>query len=110
VRAGVLNLINRGLMPVQLSIFGFLVGFSVASGFAAFRLLDEYKQASAALQLSVEELQRSTEKVCTRLFVGIKRRLTTKKDIGTRKAYRGSRKGPQSAFQLLCEQGRSCTH
>jgi len=45
------------------SIFGFLLGFSVASGFAAFRLLDEYKQASAALQLSVEELQRNTERV-----------------------------------------------
>ncbi|KAI0030430.1 hypothetical protein K488DRAFT_54262 [Vararia minispora EC-137] len=49
------------------SVFGFLVGFSVASGFATFRLLDEYKQASAALQLSVEELQRSTEKISTHM-------------------------------------------
>ena len=44
-------------------IFGFLFGFSLASSFAAYHLLDEYKQASAALQASVEELQISTEKV-----------------------------------------------
>lgn len=45
------------------SIVGFLFGFSLASSFAAYHLLDEYKQASAALQASVEELQISTEKV-----------------------------------------------
>ena len=45
------------------SVIGFLFGFSLASSFAAYRLLDEYKQASAALQTSVEELQQSTEKV-----------------------------------------------
>ncbi|GBE85183.1 hypothetical protein BKA93DRAFT_901301 [Sparassis latifolia] len=44
-------------------IVGFLFGFSLASSFAAYHLLDEYKQASAALQASVEELQLSTEKV-----------------------------------------------
>jgi hypothetical protein len=44
-------------------IVGFLFGFSLASSFAAYHLLDEYKQASAALQASVEELQISTEKV-----------------------------------------------
>ncbi|KAG1861723.1 hypothetical protein DFJ58DRAFT_776776 [Suillus subalutaceus] len=44
-------------------IIGFLFGFSVASAFAAYHLLDEYKLASAALQASVEELQASTEKV-----------------------------------------------
>jgi len=44
-------------------VIGFLFGFSLASSFAAYRLLDEYKQASAALQASVEELQKSTEKV-----------------------------------------------
>ncbi|EGN97977.1 hypothetical protein SERLA73DRAFT_91139 [Serpula lacrymans var. lacrymans S7.3] len=44
-------------------VIGFLFGFSLASAFAAYHLLDEYKQASAALQASVEELQASTEKV-----------------------------------------------
>lgn len=44
-------------------IVGFLVGFSLASSFAAYRLLEEYQQASAALQASVEELKVSTEKV-----------------------------------------------
>ncbi|KAI0272932.1 hypothetical protein BGY98DRAFT_148197 [Russula aff. rugulosa BPL654] len=44
-------------------VIGFLFGFSLASSFAAYRLLDEYKLASATLQASVEELQQSTEKV-----------------------------------------------
>lgn len=43
-------------------IVGFLLGFSLASSFAAYHLLEEYKQASAALQASVLELQASTEK------------------------------------------------
>ena len=43
-------------------IVGFLLGFSLASSFAAYHLLEEYKQASAALQTSVLELQASTEK------------------------------------------------
>ena len=46
-----------------LRIVGFLLGFSLASSFAAYHLLEEYKQASAALQASVLELQASTEKV-----------------------------------------------
>ncbi|KIM89276.1 hypothetical protein PILCRDRAFT_813208 [Piloderma croceum F 1598] len=62
---------NVGTIPVQKKpvggfrggIVGFLFGFSLASSFAAYHLLDEYKQASAALQASVEELQISTEKV-----------------------------------------------
>ena len=45
-------------------IVGFLFGFSLASSFAAYHLLEEYKIASAALQASVEELQASTQKVC----------------------------------------------
>lgn len=45
------------------SLFGFLLGFSLASGLASYHLLDEYKLASATLQSSVEELQASTEKV-----------------------------------------------
>ncbi|KAI0345980.1 hypothetical protein BDW22DRAFT_1353627 [Trametopsis cervina] len=44
-------------------VTGFLFGFSLASSYAAYYLLDEYKQASAALQASVEELQQSTQKV-----------------------------------------------
>ncbi|KAF8895446.1 hypothetical protein BD779DRAFT_728655 [Infundibulicybe gibba] len=44
-------------------IVGFLFGFSLASTFAAYHLLDEYQAASAALQTSVQELQISTEKV-----------------------------------------------
>jgi hypothetical protein len=48
-------------------VIGFLFGFSLASSFAAYRLLEEYKQASATLQASVEELQQSTEKVCQQL-------------------------------------------
>ncbi|KAI0314023.1 hypothetical protein OF83DRAFT_483047 [Amylostereum chailletii] len=62
---------NLGATPVQKKpvggirggVIGFLFGFSLASSFAAYRLLDEYKQASAALQSSVEELQQSTEKI-----------------------------------------------
>jgi hypothetical protein len=50
-------------------IVGFLFGFSLASSFAAYHLLDEYKQASAALQASVEELQLSTEKVWPWFYV-----------------------------------------
>jgi hypothetical protein len=48
---------------VPCSIVGFLFGFSLAASYAAYHLLDEYKQASAALQASVEELHASTEKV-----------------------------------------------
>ncbi|TFK52517.1 hypothetical protein OE88DRAFT_1657820, partial [Heliocybe sulcata] len=44
-------------------IIGFLFGFSLAASLAAYNLLDEYRQASAALQASVAELQSSTEKV-----------------------------------------------
>jgi hypothetical protein len=49
-------------------VIGFLFGFSLASSFAAYRLLDEYKLASATLQASVEELQQSTEKACGYLY------------------------------------------
>jgi hypothetical protein len=44
------------------SIVGFLLGFSLASSYAAYRLVDEYKQASVILQASVEELQATTIK------------------------------------------------
>lgn len=47
----------------NISVFGFLLGFSVASAFAAYHLLDEYKLASSTLQTSIEELQLTTQKV-----------------------------------------------
>ena len=43
-------------------IVGFLLGFSLASSYTAYRLVDEYNQASAILQASVEELQATTIK------------------------------------------------
>jgi hypothetical protein len=51
------------LISFQISIIGFLLGFSLASSFAAYHLLEEYQRASAVLQTSVEELKVSTEKV-----------------------------------------------
>jgi hypothetical protein len=48
---------------LKISIIGFLFGFSLASSFAAYHLLEEYQRASAALQTSIEELRVSTEKV-----------------------------------------------
>jgi hypothetical protein len=48
---------------IPLRIVGFLFGFSLASSFAAYHLLEEYKQASSALQTCVEDLRVSTEKV-----------------------------------------------
>lgn len=44
------------------SIVGFLLGFSIASSYTAYHMVDEYKQASAMLQASVEELQATTIK------------------------------------------------
>jgi len=52
----------------HVSVIGFLFGFSLASSFAAYRLLDEYKLASVTLQASVEELQQSTDKACGYLY------------------------------------------
>lgn len=51
------------MYPNLYRIVGFLFGFSLASSYAAYHLLDEYKLASAALQASVEELKLSTEQV-----------------------------------------------
>jgi len=48
-------------------LVGFLLGFSLASSYAAYRLVDEYKQASVILQASVEELQATATKVSTHL-------------------------------------------
>ncbi|KAF4590099.1 hypothetical protein EYR40_009501 [Pleurotus pulmonarius] len=68
---GLRNEVSLGAPPVQKrpiggfrgGIIGFLFGFSLASSYAAYHLLEEYQQASAALQASVEELKLSTEKV-----------------------------------------------
>ncbi|PVG00258.1 hypothetical protein CPB86DRAFT_701748 [Serendipita vermifera] len=45
-------------------VVGFLFGFSLASAFASYHLLEEYRLASAILQSSVHELQTSTQKAC----------------------------------------------
>lgn len=45
------------------SLIGFLLGVSLVGGYGYFRLLDDYKQASSALLLSVDELKRSTTQV-----------------------------------------------
>ncbi|KIM22784.1 hypothetical protein M408DRAFT_279555 [Serendipita vermifera MAFF 305830] len=44
-------------------IVGFLFGFSLASAFASYHLLEEYRLASSILQSSVQELQTSTQRV-----------------------------------------------
>jgi hypothetical protein len=49
-------------------MFGFLLGFSVASAFAAYHLLDEYKLASNTLQASIEELHATAQKVIVFFF------------------------------------------
>jgi hypothetical protein len=51
---------TEGTFPRR--VVGFLLGFSLASSYAAYLLVDEYKQASAILQASVEELQATTIK------------------------------------------------
>lgn len=54
---------NMRESDASFSIVGFLFGFSLASSFAAYRLMEEYQQASAALQSSVDKLAESTERV-----------------------------------------------
>ncbi|KAF9778672.1 hypothetical protein BJ322DRAFT_1091901 [Thelephora terrestris] len=58
---------RKPLGAIRGGIIGFLLGFSLASTYAAYRLVDEYKQASAILQASVEELQATAVKVSTHL-------------------------------------------
>ena len=67
--AGLCLLFPPGSIPMDATegvftcrIVGFLLGFSLASSYTAYRLVDEYKQASAILQASVEELQATTIK------------------------------------------------
>ncbi|TFK40577.1 hypothetical protein BDQ12DRAFT_601369 [Crucibulum laeve] len=60
---GTVQVQKRPIGGFRGGIVGFLFGFSLASSLAAYHLLDEYQQASAALQASVEELKQSTEKV-----------------------------------------------
>jgi len=77
-------------------IIGFLLGFSLASSFAAYHLLDEYKQASAALQASVLELQTSTEKVTAH----IRRIENVEKDL---KALAGTSAAKEDVSRLRAE-------
>ncbi|KAJ8080676.1 hypothetical protein PM082_017510 [Marasmius tenuissimus] len=67
IAAGTLPPQKKPIGGFRGGIVGFLFGFSLASSFAAYQLLDEYKQASAALQASVEELKTSTEKALRRI-------------------------------------------
>ena len=66
------------------SIIGFLLGFSLASSFAAYHLLEEYQQASAALQTSIEQLKVSTEKVSMVGIYTIGRKVISRSGLGTR--------------------------
>ena len=84
---------------------GFLFGFSLASSYAAYHLLDEYKQASAALQASVEELQASTQKVCLTLSFVIYTHLTVCIGVGTYSEDRGSGERSEGSERLFSEQG-----
>ncbi|KAF8635934.1 hypothetical protein AX15_000105 [Amanita polypyramis BW_CC] len=60
---GAVHVSNKPIGGVRGGIIGFLFGFSLASSYAAYHLLDEYQKASAALQASVDELKLSTERV-----------------------------------------------
>ncbi|KIP10246.1 hypothetical protein PHLGIDRAFT_101604 [Phlebiopsis gigantea 11061_1 CR5-6] len=77
-------------------IVGFLFGFSLASSYAAYHLLDEYKQASAALQASVEELQQSTQRVTAHL----RRIEAVEKDL---KALRDTSASKDDIFRIRAE-------
>ncbi|KAJ9116870.1 hypothetical protein QFC22_004527 [Naganishia vaughanmartiniae] len=60
----------RGGLTVMFALFsllGFFFGFSLASAYASFYLLQEYKLASSLLQGSVEDLQESTSKMSNHL-------------------------------------------
>lgn len=80
-------------------IFGFLLGFSLASSYAAYHLLDEYQKASATLQASVEELKLSTEKVGTHMhsltIESGSQHSYSIQGFCSRQANWGSREGPQ---------------
>ncbi|KAH8104718.1 hypothetical protein BXZ70DRAFT_611526 [Cristinia sonorae] len=77
-------------------IVGFLFGFSLASSYAAYHLLDEYKQASAALQASIEELQQSTQRVASH----IRRIEAVEKDL---KALRDTSAGKEDISRVRAE-------
>ncbi|VDC04477.1 unnamed protein product [Peniophora sp. CBMAI 1063] len=68
---------KRPVGGIRGGIIGFLAGFSLASSYAVFRLLDEYKEASIALQASVDELQKSSEKISAH----VRRIETVEKDL-----------------------------
>ncbi|KAG8974576.1 hypothetical protein FRC05_007208 [Tulasnella sp. 425] len=59
------TVVDAGSVRPKKPIGGFRGG--VASAYASYRLLEEYKIASALLQASVEELQASTDKISTHI-------------------------------------------
>ncbi|KAJ7288399.1 hypothetical protein C8J57DRAFT_1430526 [Mycena rebaudengoi] len=75
---------NKPIGAFRTGIVGFLFGFSLAASFAAYHVLDEYKQASAALQASVEELKLSTEKISAhvRRIEAVEKDLKALRDTG----------------------------
>ncbi|BGP11637.1 hypothetical protein JCM10049v2_007547 [Rhodotorula toruloides] len=59
--------VRRPVGAFRGGLIGFLLGISLVGGYGYFRLLDDYKQASSALLLSVDELKRSTTQMSTHL-------------------------------------------
>ncbi|KAG8894664.1 hypothetical protein FRC00_008613 [Tulasnella sp. 408] len=59
------TVVDAGSVRPKKPVGGFRGG--VASAYASYRLLEEYKIASALLQASVEELQASTDKISTHI-------------------------------------------
>ncbi|BGP35626.1 hypothetical protein JCM10296v2_007467 [Rhodotorula toruloides] len=59
--------VRRPVGAFRGGLIGFLLGVSLVGGYGYFRLLDDYKQASSALLLSVDELKRSTTQMSTHL-------------------------------------------
>ncbi|GAA5882171.1 hypothetical protein JCM3774_005453 [Rhodotorula dairenensis] len=62
--------VSRSRRPVGAfrgGIIGFLLGLTAVGGYGYFRVLDDYRQASEKLLVSVEELKSSTEQMTTHL-------------------------------------------
>ncbi|BGP27874.1 hypothetical protein Rt10032_c14g5217 [Rhodotorula toruloides] len=59
--------VRRPVGAFRGGLIGFLLGVSMVGGYGYFRLLDDYKQASSALLLSVDELKQSTTQMSTHL-------------------------------------------
>ncbi|KAN0062203.1 hypothetical protein ACQY0O_005384 [Thecaphora frezii] len=59
--------VRRPVASVRGGLFGFLLGFGLASAYGYYYLLKEYNAASQLMLASVEELQSSTEKITAHL-------------------------------------------